>query len=379
MQVPLLDLKGQYQTIKDDVNAALGALFESQMFILGRPVASLEEKIADYCGAAFGVGVSSGTDALLLSLMAEGVGPGDLVLTTPYTFFATAGVIARVGARPVFADIDPVTYNLSPQRVVEVIDQMDADHKRRLKAMIPVHLYGQCADMDSLLDIADDNGLAVIEDAAQAIGSGYRGRRAGAMGNYGCFSFFPSKNLGAFGDAGMVTAMDRERYDRLVIMRVHGGNPKYYHQVIGGNFRLDAVQAAVVGVKLKHLDGWTAGRQKNARTYRKLFADAGLSGQVALPEAVEERHIYNQFVIRVTADRRDALREHLAEAQVGSEIYYPVPLHLQKCFADLGYSAGDFPEAERAAEETIALPIYPELTETQLTYVVEKIKGFFGK
>ncbi len=379
MQVPLLDLKGQYQTIKDEVNAALGALFESQMFILGRPVASLEGKIADYCGAAFGVGVSSGTDALLLSLMAEGIGPGDLVLTTPYTFFATAGAISRVGAEPVFADIDPVTFNLSPQCVAAVIDAMDKGRKKRLKAMIPVHLYGQCADMDSLLDIAAAHGLAVIEDAAQAIGSGYRGRKAGAMGDYGCFSFFPSKNLGAFGDGGMVTAMDKERYDRLVIMRVHGGNPKYYHHVIGGNFRLDAIQAAVVEVKLKHLDGWTAGRQKNAQTYRNLFADAGLSERVALPEAVEERHIYNQFVVRVAADQRDAIRAHLTEAGVGSEIYYPVPLHLQKCFSDLGHSAGDFPESERAAAETIALPIYPELTKDQLTYVVEKIKGFFDK
>jgi dTDP-4-amino-4,6-dideoxygalactose transaminase len=379
MQVPLLDLKGQYQTIKNEVNTALDSLFESQQFILGRPVVSLEEKIADYCGAAFGVGVSSGTDALLLSLMTEGIGPGDLVLTTPYTFFATAGAISRVGAVPVFADIDPVTFNLSPARVSEVIESMDADQKKRLKAMIPVHLYGQCADMDSLTEISDDHNLSVIEDAAQAIGSGYRGRKAGAMGHYGCFSFFPSKNLGAFGDAGMVTTMDRERYDRLVIMRVHGGNPKYYHHVIGGNFRMDALQAAVVEIKLKYLDGWTEGRQKNTDTYRALFADAGLSERVSLPGAVEDRHIYNQFVVRVAADQRDALRTYLTEAGVGTEIYYPVPLHLQKCFANLGHREGDFPEAERAANETIALPIYPELTEEQLGYVVEQMKGFFGK
>jgi dTDP-4-amino-4,6-dideoxygalactose transaminase len=378
MQVPLLDLKGQYQTIKDDVNTVLGELFESQQFILGRPVASLEEKIAEYCGAAYGVGVSSGTDALLLSLMAEGIGPGDLVLTTPYTFFATAGAIARVGAEPVFADIDPVTFNLSPGCVEEVIDAMDADRKKRLKAMIPVHLYGQCADMDSLLGIAADHGLAVIEDAAQAIGAGYRGRRAGAMGHYGCFSFFPSKNLGAFGDGGMVTASDRERFDRLVILRVHGGAPKYYHQVIGGNFRLDAIQAAVVEVKLKHLDAWTTGRQKNAQTYRRLMTEAGLSDQVGLPEAVEERHIYNQFVIRVAAEHRDALRSHLTESGVGTEIYYPIPLHMQPCFSYLGYHAGDFPEAERAAGETLALPIYSELTEDQLSFVVGNIRGFFS-
>jgi len=379
MQVPLLDLKGQYQSIKDEVAPVLAGLFESQQLILGRPVASLEEKIAIYCGAEYAVGVSSGTDALLLSLMAEGIGQGDLVLTTPYTFFATAGAIARVGAMPIFADIDPVTFNLSPKCVEEVVGAMDAESKKRLKAMIPVHLYGQCADMDPLLDIADVHKIAVIEDAAQAIGSGYKGRRAGAMGDYGCFSFYPSKNLGAFGDGGMVTAMDKERHDRLVTMRVHGGHERYYHDVIGGNFRLDAIQAAVVEIKLKYLDGWTAGRQKNAQVYRKLFADAGLSGKVVLPEEVEERHIYNQFVIRVAADERDALRSFLMDAGVGTDIYYPVPLHLQKCFAYLNYSTGDLPEAERAAKETIALPIYPELTEDQLAYVVEKIKEYFNK
>jgi dTDP-4-amino-4,6-dideoxygalactose transaminase len=311
--------------------------------------------------------------------MVEGVGPGDLVLTTPYTFFATAGAIARVGAQPVFADIDPMTFNLSPESVAQAIDSLDADRKKRLKTMIPVHLYGQCADMDSLLEIAAAHKLSVIEDAAQAIGAVYKGRRAGTMGDYGCFSFYPSKNLGAFGDGGMVTAMDKERYEQLVVMRVHGGQQRYYHNVIGGNFRLDAIQAAVVEIKLRHLDGWTAGRQKNATTYRKFFADAGLSGKVTLPEEVEERHIYNQFVIRVASDLRDDLRSFLTEAGVGSDIYYPVPLHLQKCFAYLGYRQGDFPESERAAKETIALPIYPELSEDQLAYVVEKIKGFFDK
>ncbi len=377
MEVPLLDLKGQYQTIKSEVTSVLADLFESQMFILGPHVTALEENIAAYCGADHAVGVSSGTDALLISLMTEGIGPGDLVITTPYTFFATAGAIARVGAIPVFADIDPVTFNLSPASVKEVITAMDDSRKNRLKAIVPVHLYGQCADMDGLLEIAKAHNLSVIEDAAQAIGSIYKGRRAGAMGDYGCFSFFPSKNLGAFGDGGIVTACDQERYDRLKIMRVHGGHPKYYHHVIGGNFRLDAIQAAVVNIKLKYLDEWTEGRQRNAGIYRHLFADAGLTEVVSLPEEVEERHIYNQFIIRVSAENRDELREHLSEAGVGSEIYYPVPLHLQKCFEHLGYQRGEFPEAERATLETIALPIYPELTEDQLGYVVEKIKMFF--
>jgi dTDP-4-amino-4,6-dideoxygalactose transaminase len=256
---------------------------------------------------------------------------------------------------------------------------MGIDDRKCLKAMVPVHLYGQCADMDRLLEISFSNGLAVIEDAAQAIGACYRGRRAGAIGDYGCFSFFPSKNLGAFGDGGMVTTMDPERNDRLGIMRVHGGHPKYYHHVIGGNFRLDAIQAAVVEVKLKYLDGWTADRQKNAHTYRKLFSDAGLSGSVGLPEAVEERHVYNQFIIRVAAAHRDSLRNFLAESGVGTEIYYPVPLHLQTCFSYLDCRKGDFPEAERAAEETIALPIYSELTEEQLVYIVEQIKKYYSK
>lgn len=377
MKVPLLDLKGQYQTIKSDVSRVLADLFESQQFILGLPVAALEEKIAAYCGTDYAVGVSSGTDALLISLMAEGIGPGDLVITTPYTFFATAGAIARVGAVPVFADIDPVTFNLSPESVKEVIAAMDDSRKDRLKALMPVHLYGQCADMDGLLDIAATYGLSVIEDAAQAIGAVYKGRRAGAMGDYGCFSFFPSKNLGAFGDGGMVTARHQEQYDRLKIMRVHGGHPKYYHHVIGGNFRLDAIQAAVVGIKLGYLDGWTEGRQKNAGIYRRLFTDTGLTEAVSLPEEVEERHIYNQFIIRVSAESRNVLRGHLSEAGVGTEVYYPVPLHLQKCFESLGYRRGEFPETERAALETIALPIYPELTGDQLGYVVEKIKVFF--
>ena len=378
MKVPLLDLKEQYQTIKDEALAVTAEIYESQQFIMGPKVAALEKNVAAYCGAPFAVGVSSGTDAILIALMAEGLKPGDLVITTPYTFFATAGCIARVGAIPVFADIDPATYNLSPESVTRVIDALVPAQRAKLKALIPVHLYGQCADMDPLLAIAREYKLAVIEDAAQAIGSGYKGKRAGAMGDYGCFSFFPSKNLGAFGDAGLVTALDPERYEKLNIFRVHGSHPKYYHHVVGGNFRIDALQAAIVDIKLKYLDSWTQGRRKNADTYRKLFASAGLEGAVSLPEEREDRHIYNQFIIRVAASKRDALRAHLTSADVGNEIYYPVPLHLQKCFDYLGYGVGDFPEAEKAALETIALPIYPELTIEQLEFVVERIKAFYA-
>ena len=377
MKVPLLDLKGQYQQIKKDVLAVTEEIFESQYFILGPHVTALEEAIADYCKASFAVGVSSGTDALLVSLMAAHISTGDLVLTSPFTFFATAGAIARTGAQPIFADIDPKTYNLSPERCREVIEKMPAGDKRRLKALIPVHLYGQCADMDPLLEIAQDHQLTVVEDAAQAIGAQYKGRRAGTMGHYGCFSFFPSKNLGAFGDGGLVTTQRRDHYDRLNILRVHGGHPKYYHQVIGGNFRLDALQAAIVAIKLRHLDDWTAGRQKNAEQYRRLFADANLTSRIVLPEEKEERHIYNQFVIRVSDGVRDDLRHYLADADIGTEIYYPIPLHLQECFAGLAYQPGDFPVCEQAAKETLALPIYPELTEDQLGYVVEKIAEFF--
>jgi dTDP-4-amino-4,6-dideoxygalactose transaminase len=377
MKVPLLDLKAQYQTVKKEVLKATEEIFESQYFILGPHVATLEESIVDYCRTPFAVGVSSGTDALLISLMASNIATGDIVLTTPFTFFATAGSIVRTGAMPVFADIDPKTFNLSPERCAEVIEKMPSDIKSRLKAIMPVHLYGQCADMDPILEIAKTHKLTVIEDAAQAIGSQYKGRRAGSMGHFGCFSFFPSKNLGAFGDGGIVTTQTQEHYERLKILRVHGGHPKYYHQMIGGNFRLDALQAAIVGIKLKHLDSWTSGRQKNAKVYRQLFADANLTSRVVLPEEKEDRHIYNQFVIRVSDDLRDDLRNYLANADIGTEIYYPVPLHLQKCFANLGYKSGDFPVSEQAAKETIALPIYPELTENQLGYVVEKIAAYF--
>jgi dTDP-4-amino-4,6-dideoxygalactose transaminase len=300
------------------------------------------------------------------------------VISTPYTFFATAGAIARVGATPVFVDIDPETYNLSPDKLEAAIETLSDVALKTVKAIIPVHLYGQCADMDPILKVAPAYGGVVIEDAAQAIGAEYKKRRAGSMGDYGCFSFFPSKNLGAFGDGGIVTAGDPQVYERLKILRVHGSKPKYYHKVVGGNFRLDALQAAIVAVKLDYLDDWTTARQGNAARYRELFASSGLADRVHLPVEKENRHIYNQFIIRVDAGRDD-LRTYLGEQGIGTEVYYPVPMHLQECFSELGYQNGDFPVAEQAANQTLALPIYPELTEAQQTYVVEKIGTFFGR
>jgi dTDP-4-amino-4,6-dideoxygalactose transaminase len=308
--------------------------------------------------------------------MAADIASQHTVITTPYTFFATAGSIFRTGARPIFVDIDPDTYNMSPEGMESVIASMTDNELARLKAVIPVHLYGQCADMDPILKIAEEYHLVVIEDAAQAIGAEYRGRRAGSMGELGCFSFFPSKNLGAFGDGGMVTTDSDELYDKLRILRVHGSHPKYYHQLAGGNFRLDALQAAVVSVKLKHLDKWTKARQENARKYRELFADSGIDDVIKLPVEKEDRHIYNQFVICVK-DKRDDLRLFLNEVGVGTEIYYPIPMHLQECFLGLNYKKGDFPVAEYAALHTLALPIYPELSDDQLAYVVEKISAFY--
>jgi len=376
MKVPLLDLKEQYKTIKQEVMEAVEEVFESQYFILGPKVSSLEKEIADYCISKHAVGVSSGTDALLISLMAMNIGYQDTVITTPYTFFATAGSIARTGARPIFVDIDPDTYNISPECLERAIDSMSRSELERLKAVIPVHLYGQCADMAPILEICEKYNLAVIEDAAQAIGAEYRGKRAGSMGDFGCFSFFPSKNLGAFGDGGMVTTHSDDFYDTLCTLRAHGSRPKYYHKLIGGNFRLDAFQATVVSIKLKYLDQWTKARQKNAKKYRSLFEHADLGDRVQLPYEKENRHIYNQFVIRVK-ERRDDLRGFLNDAGIGTEVYYPVPMHLQDCFAVLGYKNGDFPAAEQAALHTVALPIYPELSEAQIEYVVEKIKEFY--
>ena len=379
MKVPLLDLKAQYQTFKSEVLQRMDAICESQYFILGPQVEQMEKNLADYCRTPYAVGTSSGTDALLAALMAAGVVHGDTVITTPYTFFATVGTIVRLGAKPLFVDIDPRTYNLDPGKLAQLIESLSRVEIEKIKAIVPVHLYGQCADMDPILALCRQHRITVIEDAAQAIGSEYKGKRAGSLGDFGCFSFFPSKNLGAFGDAGLVTTRDAENDRMLRMMRMHGMHPKYYHHYVGGNFRLDALQAAVIDVKLKYLDGWTEGRQANADTYRRLFAQAGLEDVVGLPAAVQDRHIYNQFIIRVEREKRDGLRQYLTEREIGTEVYYPIPLHLQACFKTLAYKAGDFPESEKAALETIALPIYPELQEAQLDYVVDSIKAFFQR
>jgi dTDP-4-amino-4,6-dideoxygalactose transaminase len=388
LEVPLLDLKAQYQLIRSEIEEVLISVAESQRFILGPQISQLEKSIANYTGTKFAVAVSSGTDALLVALMALGVKPGDEVITSTFSFFATAGVIARLGAKPIFADMDPVTYNIDPETIRSPMS-------RHTKVIIPVHLYGQCAEMKPILDIADQYGLTVVEDAAQAIGAQYRdGRRAGSMGTVGCFSFFPSKNLGGFGDGGMVVTNDAELAERMTILRVHGSSPKYYHKVVGGNFRLDTIQAAVLLVKLKYLDAWTLKRQQNAQVYRRHFERYGLSdhsesqhfsesNRVILPNAVYKNdslshyHIYNQFVIRV--QRRDELRDFLNSRKIGTEIYYPVPFHLQECFSYLGYKKGDFPMSEQAAMESLALPIYPELTTTQQEYVVRSIAEFFNQ
>ena len=377
MKIPLLDLKGQYRTIKDEILRVTEDVYDSQYFILGPWVEKLEKEIAEYSDTEYAVGVSSGTDALLISLLAAKIGPHDRVITTPYSFFATAGCVSRLGAKPIFVDIDPETYNISPVLTAKTIETMSTEDREKLKAIIPVHLYGQCADMDGIGEIAETYGLFVVEDAAQAIGAEHKGRRAGSMGDAGSFSFFPSKNLGAFGDGGIVTTSSKEFAEKLKILRAHGGSPKYFHSVVGGNFRLDALQAAVVSVKLKYLDQWTRARQENANRYRALFESAGLSDRIGLPTEREDRHIYNQFVIRVPT-QRDELREALKAAEIGTEIYYPVPLHLQDCFSYLRYKQGDFPVAEEAAQKTIALPIYPELTVEQQEYVVGRIKSFYA-
>jgi dTDP-4-amino-4,6-dideoxygalactose transaminase len=385
MKVALLDLKAQYREIRSDVERVIAEVCESQNFVMGPQVTELEKQVAAYSQAKFGIGVSSGTDALLVALMALDIKAGDEVVTSPFTFFATGGVVARVGARPVFCDIDPVTYNLSPAAVrrflTESCERRGGALKNKstggnVRALIPVHLFGQTADMDALMDIAKEFGLAVVEDAAQAIGAEVPGgRRAGSIGDIGCFSFFPSKNLGAFGDAGMCIANDPKLAESLQILRLHGGKPKYYHSVIGGNFRLDALQAAVLIVKLAKLDSWTAARQANAKRYDDLFAAAKLR-QVKTPVVTKGvRHIFNQYVIRV--ERRDAVRQYLTEKGIGTEIYYPVPLHMQKCFAYLGMLPEDCPESAKAAAEVLAVPIYPELTEAQQEYVVQSVVEFY--
>jgi dTDP-4-amino-4,6-dideoxygalactose transaminase len=368
--VPLLDLQAQYATIQPELEAALLRVARSQHFILGPEVAALEQEVAAYVGAAHAIGVSSGTDALLVALMALDIGPGDEVITTPFSFFATAGVISRLGATPIFADIDPRTFNIDPARAAERITE-------RTKAILPVHLFGRLADMDALEAAVAVHGIPVIEDAAQAIGTSHvDGRRAGTFGSMACFSFFPSKNLGGFGDGGMVTTNDDSLAERLRVLRVHGSRPKYFHRFVGGNFRLDALQAAVLRVKLPHLEGWTAARIANGERYRTLFRDTRLDSTVTLPEHVEG-HCYNQFVIR--APRRDELQAFLKSNDVGTEIYYPLPLHLQECFAGLGLRAGDLPHAETAAGDVLALPIYPELSNAQIIRVVKLIATFYGR
>ncbi|MCG3113972.1 MAG: DegT/DnrJ/EryC1/StrS family aminotransferase [Candidatus Manganitrophus sp. SB1] len=363
MRVPLLDLVAQYHTIRPDIQKAVQEVFESQQFILGPSVTKLEEEIAAHCQVRHAIGVASGSDALLLALMALGVGPGDEVITTPYTFFATAGSIARLQATPVFVDIDPKTYNIDSSLIEGKITP-------RTKAIIPVHLYGQCADMDPILEIAERRHIPIVEDAAQSIGATYKGRQAGSMGAFGCLSFFPSKNLGGAGDGGMILTQDGHLAEKIKILRVHGSQPKYYHQVIGCNSRLDSVQAVVLSVKLRHLEGWSQKRRENAEFYNKHL---GSLGNVVVPHVESHnKSIYNQYVIRVS--QRDQLLNYLKEKGIGTEIYYPVPLHLQGCFKYLGYSEGAFPESERAAHETIALPIYPELTMDQKIYVVDQIK-----
>jgi dTDP-4-amino-4,6-dideoxygalactose transaminase len=373
ISVPALDLKAQYQTIRGEIEEVVRDVFENQAFVLGPEVSGLEAELARYCSVAHGVGCASGSDALLLPLLALGIGPGDEVITTPYTFFATAGSIWRTGAQPVFVDIDPETYNIDP-------GQIEAAITPRTRLILPVHLYGQTADMEPIAAIAARHGLTVLEDAAQAIGAAYRGRRTGGLGHVCAFSFYPSKNLGAFGDAGMVTTDDAGLARQIARLRVHGMEPKYFHHEVGFNSRLDALQAAVLRVKLRHLDAWTEARRQAAERYRALFAARGLTDRVGLPLAAADRfHVYNQFVVRVAAPHRDALRTALAARRIGTEIYYPIPLHLQTCFAPLGYAPGDFPKSESAARETLALPIYPELSEAAQGYVVDAVAEFYAE
>ncbi len=372
MKVPLLDLNAQNQPLRDEMNSAVARVLDSQQFILGGEVKELEDEIADYCQAKFAVGCASGTDALLLALMALDVSVGDEVITTPYSFFATVSSITRLGATPIFVDIDPKTYNLD-------ISQIESKITERTKAIMPVHLYGQCAEMSALQELSAKYNIPVIEDAAQAIGSEDSGRRAGSMSEIGCFSFYPSKNLGAIGDAGMLTTNDETLAHKLKTLRVHGSEVKYYHKFVGLNSRLDTLQAAVLRVKLPKLDDWSNQRHINAQRYQKMFLDSGVTEQISLPfERENVRHIYNQYVIRVP-EKRDELRQFLTENQIGTDIYYPVSLHLQECFAYLNYKVGDLPESEMASRETLAIPIYPELEEAQQSFVVEKIAEFMRK
>ena len=368
--VPLLDLKAQYKNIKDEIEPAVKEVMESQYFIGGPVLKKFETNVADYCQSKFALGVSSGTDALLLALMALDIKPGDEVIVPVYSFFATAGVVSRLNAKPVFVDINPETYNIDPEKIEAAITS-------KTKAVIPVHLYGQLADMDAIMTIAKKHQLFVIEDAAQAIGSeNEKGQRAGTFGDIGCFSFFPSKNLGGFGDGGLVTTNDESLYNKMDYLKNHGANPKYYHKMIGGNFRLDALQAAVLDIKLKYLDNWTEGRQRNADFYDNGLKNRDLLDYIDPPKRVKGyRHIFNQYILR--CQRRDNLLNYLKSQNIGCEIYYPVTFNNQECFAYLGYKQGDFPEAERAASETLAIPIYPELNKEQKEYILASLKNFY--
>ena len=372
MNVPLLDLTEQNRQLRPEIEAALGRVLDTNGFILGGEVKALEDELAAYCGTKYAIGCASGSDALLLALMALDVKQGDEVITTPYSFFATVSAITRLGAVPVFVDIDPATYNLD-------VSQVEAKITERTKAIQPVHLYGQCVDMAALREVAAQRGVPLVEDAAQAIGAEEDGVRAGAMSEIGCFSFYPSKNLGGMGDGGFMTTDDDGLAEKLFALRVHGSKERYYHKWVGLNSRLDGFQGAVLRVKLPHLDSWSDKRKANADLYGELFTDAGLTEQVSLPfERANVRHIYNQYVVRVPG-RRDELRSFLTENSIGTDIYYPVPLHLQECFEYVGYRLGDLPESERAAAETLALPIFPELKAEQQEYVVNKVAEFFDK
>ncbi len=376
MNVPFFDLKPQSLSLREEIRSAIEEVFESQQFILGHQVNTLEQVIAQYCQTPFAIGVASGSDAIFLSLLALGIGPGDEVILPPFTFFATAGSVSRIGATPVFVDIDPLTFNIDPSKIEEKIT-------KKTKAILPVHLFGQCADMDPILDIAQRRNLRIVEDAAQALGAEYqpstdsKARRAGQMGDLGCFSFYPTKNLGAFGDAGMVVAKDPALAERVRLLRVHGSQPKYYHKWIGINSRLDTIQAAVLLVKFKYLEKWTEARQNLAKRYEELFKNLlSKVEEIRLPTIqYGNRHIFNQYVVRVS--QRDRLRQFLTDEGIGTDIYYPLPLHLQECFSFLKHRPGDFPVSEKAARETLALPIFPELTQTQQEWVVDRIRAFY--
>lgn len=367
MTVPLIDLRAQYAPLRDEVMAAVAEVFDAQAMINGPAVAKFEAAVAVYSTSGHAIGVSSGSDALICALMALDIGPGDEVITSPFTFFASAGAVARLGATPVFVDIEPATFNLDPAKLAAAVTP-------KTKAIMPVHLFGQCADMDAINAVARERGLSVVEDAAQSIGATYKGRHAGSMGTVGCFSFFPTKNLGGAGDGGMIVTQDAELADRMRALRNHGSHVRYYHQWVGGNFRLDTVQAAYLMVKLPHLDGWSAKRRRNAAVYDELLA--GVDTVTTPTIAPGNVSIYNQYVIR--AERRDALREHLKSRSIGTEVYYPLSLHEQECFKGLGYARGDFPESERAAAEVVALPIFPELSTEQVRYVAAEIRRFYG-